>query len=364
MEIRQIMDKTQWDGFLAGHKHTPFAQSWAWGEILVADGKKVERLAIADGEKIIALAQVSYAGLPFGWRYVFCPVGPVILNAAMETEIYRELAKYLMKQKCIFARVEPQETKLAALRPTHDVNPRATLVLDITRPKEEITNGMHPKTRYNIRLAQKKNLIVSDKKDFDGFIALMRSTGERDGFRLHDEAHYRHVFESENVYQLSAYLSEGESAGAIADDSGRAGDRDHSGRAVATAVFIGFGDTFTYLYGASDYDHREFMAPHLLQWEGIVLAKKLGYKHYDFFGVAPKVEVGQSGKLIAAVDSEDFTPSRNAYAYDSRHQYAGVTRFKQGFGGYYIERAGTRDLAISPVKYGIYRFLRVLRRIF
>ena len=59
---------------------------------------------------------------------------------------------------------------------------------------------------------------------------------------------------------------------------------------LATAILVGCGDVFTYLFGASDYEYRNLMAPYLVQWEGIQLGKKLGYKFYDFWGITPPLK--------------------------------------------------------------------------
>jgi lipid II:glycine glycyltransferase (peptidoglycan interpeptide bridge formation enzyme) len=110
-------------------------------------------------------------------------------------------------------------------------------------------------------------------------------------------------------------------------------------------VFIGFGNTFTYLYGASDYEFRNLMAPYLLQWEGMEIGNDFGSTWYDFFGVAPRINEGQE------------------YVYDLKHQYAGVTRFKLGFGGVAHQDPGTYDVVVRPFKYVIYQFVRKLRRL-
>ena len=86
------------------------------------------------------------------------------------------------------------------------------------------------------------------------------------------------------------------------------------------------------------------MAPHLLQWEAIKLAKKEGCKYYDLFGIAPRIN--NEGEK---------------HEYDKRHMYAGVTRFKLGFGGMPVEYPGTFDIKIR--RYFLYNLLRKFRRL-
>ncbi|MFA5128131.1 MAG: peptidoglycan bridge formation glycyltransferase FemA/FemB family protein [Patescibacteria group bacterium] len=312
----------------------PFNQSYEWEEILSREGKEIERLAILDNETPVAEALVEYHRLPFGWRYAFCARGPVFkknVECRMLNEAYRLIAEYLKIKKCIFLRFEPANTindphtKFSILHSV-DINPRATFVLDLRQTPEDLLNKMHPKTRYNIHLAERKGLVVKDDKDADLFMRLMRETAKRDKFRLHVDRHYHEIIFSPMSRQLTVY---------------------YQATPIASAVFTGFGDTFTYLFGASDYNYRSLMAPYLIQWEGIKTGQRSGYRFYDFFGVAPKVEKA----------------SGEEYEYNAKHQYAGVSRFKQGFGGEYREQPGTFDLIISPRKYKLYKLLRALRRL-
>jgi lipid II:glycine glycyltransferase (peptidoglycan interpeptide bridge formation enzyme) len=321
MKIVNITSQVQWDKWLQSHsQNNSFTQSWAWGDVLLSEGKQVERLAIVEGEEVSAQAQIVYSKLPFGWQYAFCPGGPV----TGEEKIYETTLDYLKKNNSVFFRVEP-ENKFKILnfkiQKTIDINPPATLVLDLKKTEEELLAGMHQKTRYNIHLAEKKGLQVNNEKNLEVFWALMNKTGSRDKFSLHQKSHYEKVLESPITHQLTAYFN---------------------GKPVAVAVFVGFGNTFTYLYGASDYENRDLMAPYLLQWQGIKMGKVGGYQKYDFFGVAP-VKDGN---------------------YDTKHQYAGVTRFKLGFGGAPCQAPGTLDLIIKSQKYFIYKFFRLLRRLF
>ncbi|TAN33619.1 peptidoglycan bridge formation glycyltransferase FemA/FemB family protein [Patescibacteria group bacterium] len=331
MQMRVVENSANWP------QNLPFSQSWEWGDILIAEGKKVERLEIEENGAVLAWAQIVYVDLPFGWKYAFCPKGPVgisnfpfserseafpISNCHSERseesldETYKTLIDYLKSKKCVFFRVEPEQVPEGANK-TIDITPRATLILDLIKSEDELLAGMGQKTRYNINLAARKNLRIANEKNADVFIKLEKETAKRDNFKTHPEEHYKKVISSDFVYQLTAY---------------------HENAPVASAVFVGFGGTFTYLYGASDYACRHLMAPYLLQWEGIKLGKKLGYKFYDFFGIAPQGE--------------------------PRHQYAGVTRFKLGFGGAYKEAPGTFDLIINKKKCKVYGWLRKLRRIF
>ncbi len=321
---------SKWDSWLLEQSNVSFAQSMMWGRLLAEEEKDVELLQAVEDGKIFSQALVVAVKLPFGFTYLFSPKGPVI--AGREADVYGAFFDYFRERHFLFWRVEPAENKIPnikyQIKKISDVNPRATTILDIEKTPEEILNGMRQKTRYNIRLAEKKGVTAREEKNWDIFWRLLRITGERDGFRLHDKKHYERIFWSPFSRQLTAWAD---------------------GQPVATGLFVGFGKVFTYLFGASDYNYHRWMAPYLLQWEGIQLAKRLGYSRYDFFGIAPRCRFGE----------ED-----NGYCYDAKHQYAGVTRFKLGFGGGTREALGTFDLIISPWRYKLYQVLRKMRRWF
>lgn len=340
MEVKAIADKLNWDNWLKNNSQChKFAQSWEWGDILLSEQKVVDRLAVLVAGDILAQAQVIYSNLPFGWKYGFCPKGPVFnrnLSFGDYNEVCGQLLKYLAKKNCIFFRIETdQQIACSQQQKTIDINPRATLILDLSRAENELFDDMRSKTRYNIRLAQGKGLQVSDIKDLEKFYQLSQKTAKRDRFSLHPKIHYQRVLASTASLQLSVV---------------------HSGKLVASDVFVGFGNTFTYLYGALDYAARSLMAPYLLQWEGIKLAKQLGYKYYDMFGVAPMVNIQAIGG--------DFKNKQEHYEYDHKHQYASITRFKLGFGGEIREESGTFDLIINQKKYSMYSLLRKANGLF
>lgn len=338
-QIHEIKEKKVWDVAVLTDK-APFTQSWDWGEILIAEGKNVQRLVVEDDNKVVLFAQIVLMNLPFGWKYAFCPKGPVGQNISDET--LTVLKNYLKQQGVIFLRLEPKENNSNNLIKTKEVNPRATLILDLKKSEDELLSAMHAKTRYNIRLAQKKNLEIKNEKNLNIFLELMKKTGSRDNFRLHETKHYEAILISNFCRQINIYSEQ---------------------IPVATAVFIGFGETFTYVFGASDHEYRQLMAPYLLQWSAIQIGKNEGYKFYDFFGVAPACHSRESGDTID--DNKDsHLHGNDNYEFDSNHQYAGVSRFKHGFSGNYHESPGTFDFVINKIGYELYFGLRKFKKLF
>lgn len=330
MNVVEINNPEEWDSILLSLSPEPsFLQSSAWGICLLEEGKSVRAVVVEEHGIRYAAALLVANNLPFGWRYGFCPGGPVFKSSIDAEKINLALAgirSYSKKKKGVFLRIEPTEKfKIAGKKwkQVADVNPAITTVLDVTQSFEKLCAAMHKKTRYCLRAASESNLEIKNEKNPDIFLGLLKQTGERDDFRLHTVAHYAAILNSSNVIQITAYKD---------------------GVAIATAVWFGFAKTLTYLFAASDHTKRDLYAPYALQEAVIKWAQQNKFEKYDFFGIAPRVN-----------DSPEYT-------FDTRHPYAGITTFKTRFGGNLVERPGTYDLIIHRTKYKIYKLLRFLRR--
>lgn len=292
-----------------------FLQSLFWAEMLVRGGEKIEVWQVEDNNQIRASVLLIKKSLRRGLFYWYAPRGPIGDEEAVEF-LLTELKK--SKVGGVFMRIEPAEkltakSILAKLKKSLDLQPKKTLLLDLGLSDDDLLKAMHPKTRYNIKLASKKGVRISEggEQDFTDFWRLMSLTGERDGFRLHGEGHYRNLLSAKKNIKL--FLAS------------------YEGKIIAVGLFCFFGGRVTYLHGASDNEARNLMAPYLLQWEIIKKARAEGYKNYDFYGIDDK-------------------------------KWPGVTRFKNGFGGFTKEYPGTYDFVFKPVIYGLYGFLRKVKR--
>lgn len=259
--------------------------------------------------------------LPKGKSYLYCPRGPKEFTDDFVKKA-KDLAK---KERAIFIRIEPKKLQATSykLEKTINLNPSNTLILDLTKSEDALLSEMKQKTRYNLGLAKKKGVIV--EKTFNPenakiFYEIALTTSARDKFGVHSKKHYKDllgVFGPKKIMVL--YLAR------------------YEGKYIAANIVSFYGNTASYLHGASSNEYRNVMAPYLLQWEAIREAKKDGYQYYDFWGIAP----------------DD----------DPKHKWAGVTRFKKGFGGKQIDYPGTYDLVVSKYWYTIYKVVRFLNRI-
>jgi peptidoglycan pentaglycine glycine transferase (the first glycine) len=190
---------------------------------------------------------------------------------------------------------------------------RNTVRVDLTADDATLLARMKPKTRYNIRLAERRGVAVRSGSidDLAAFYALYEITSRRDGFLIRPFAYYRDVW--------ARFLAAGRGQLLLADVAGET---------IAGLFLFVFGPTAWYMYGASGDAHRESMPGHLLQWHAMRLARELGCTDYDMWG-AP----------------DQFTPDDRMW---------GVYRFKVGFGGETVRGLGAYDFAPRPWLYHLY----------
>jgi len=325
MNIIKIENEDQLNDFVGGQKHSQFLQSWQWGEFQEKVSGIVWRIGVEEGEKLIATVKIIKKSLPIGKSYFYCGRGPVfadgVLNHDSAKLIFDEIEKLAKDEMVMFLRFDPTFSvneffSEGQITSTLDVQPSKTLVLDLSKTEEELLKEMHQKTRYNIKLSEKKEvkIIETDINRFEEFWNLLDQTSGRDNFRPHGRSYYQKMLGLEKNF-IKLFFAE------------------YNGSPIATGVFSFFGDTVTYLHGGSSNESRELMAPHLLQWHCIKKAKELGFKYYDFHGI-------------------------------DEAKWPGVTRFKKGFGGEEINYPGTFDLIYDQGWYSIYKMVRKVRRSF
>lgn len=315
MSVKYLQNKNQWNEFVMKN-HGSFLQSYEWANFQYHFGREVDFLAVENAGEIIAGTSIIKYDLPANRHYFFSPYGPVVSHA----DILDEIQKIAAKKKVIFWRYEQKqeidEHKVKAVHPEH------TLLLDIlTKGEEKLLSEMKSKTRYNIHLAEKKGVkikISNDIKDLDFFYDLVQKTAERQKVNFHSKLYYQTMFhELIDSQMLKLYLAE------------------YQNKIIAANLIVNFNDTVTYLHGGTDNDYRDVMAPHLLQWRAICDAMYAGYKYYDFFGIAP--------------------------SDDPHHPWAGITRFKKGFGGYEKIFSGTYEYALNNLWYRAYRLIKKIK---
>ncbi|MFA6534150.1 MAG: peptidoglycan bridge formation glycyltransferase FemA/FemB family protein [Patescibacteria group bacterium] len=337
-----ITDRKLWDDFILAHGGG-FLQSWDWGELQQSTGRQVFRLGLLSDGQLSGAAQVIRHALPFGQSYFYCPRGPVITHPKYLEPLLTRIKDFAAEHHALFFRFEPiispesgvrsPEEKNSANRQitnikyqiTKPVQPKQTLILDLTKSLDELLAALHPKTRYNLRLAEKRGVTVREGSgdiDFEIFWRLLKQTYSRQKTGHHPKSYYYHIFSAGSShqpcpvgganFQVKLYLAE------------------RGKQPLAANLVYFYGGTAVYAHGGSDHNERALMAPQLLQWRQITEAKTLGYQHYDLWGIDPI-------------------------------RWPGITRFKLGYGGQTVDYPGAFDLPLRKFGYGLYRLARKLR---
>ncbi len=285
-------------------------QSWAWGEFRASMGIDVVRLNSW---------QLTFHTIPHTpWSIGYFPKGPMPTK-----EMVDELTNIGKQKRAIFIQIEPNVIENWKLkiencglrRSHHPLFTKYTFILDLTKSEDELLQSMHPKTRYNMKVAQKHGVVVKEdnsKEAFEAYLKLTRETTERQGFYAHTELYHRHmwnILHKEGIAHLWTAT--------------------HKGEVLAAWIMFVWKDTVYYPYGSSSRNHREVMAPNLLLWEIARWAKRKELKKFDLWGA-----------LGPDPDTND--------------PWYGFHRFKEGYHPDFVEFVGSYDLIINPFLYRFY----------
>ncbi len=339
MRLQQLTEsqQEQYQSFVQANGY--FLQSWDWGDFQKSLGQQVVRFLVFDdlGKVVMSAQFLIHAAL--GKKYFFAPYGPVVLEGldkdvvSVATEfLFTELKKLF--PDLLFARIEPFVNndgaelmgKFKGIQKSLDLNPHQTLVLNLEQPLEQILTAMHPKTRYNIKVAEKKGVTVkvleSSDVNLENAVQLFITSSNRASIRAFPKKYYS---------DLINYFSEANNRDIKAKLYTAWSDQD----LIAANLMLYYKDTAVYLFGGTAGIKRNLMAPYLLHFQAINDAQAAGLKSYDFWGVEP----------------------------DPNHPWYGFSKFKLGFGGEVIKRSGTLDFVLEPAWYNVYKILRVLNRL-
>jgi peptidoglycan pentaglycine glycine transferase (the first glycine) len=333
MELRFSLNREEYTAFVQSRQHTPFTQSWEWGELCENEGMQVFRFGVEDEGRLIMTASVVLKHLFLGRTYLYVPRGPV-WEENVSKEKWEECLKVFLsgaRDICyqtantqeLFIRIEPNimfDTRIRFIH-TADIQPSREYATDLTIPEENFLAGCHKKLIYNSRLAEKKGVKIERVNDIQKLWHLLNLTAERHSIKTHSLSHYM---------QMSSMQTR--------DCATELWCAYYNNIPIAGVVSVVYGDTAYYVHGGSDHAYRQMMAPDLLHMELIKLYRSRGIRYYNFGGVAPME--------------------------DSNHPLTGVTIFKKKFSGEEIVWPGTFDYVYDTFFYKMYIILRRFRRLF
>ena len=324
-----LVSFSEWQSFLNQYPAVHVLQSAEWGELKKAFGWDV--LRIVTGSEGV---QLLFRRLPFGFTIAYAPkplAGASFFSAS--PTFLAEVDRACRQKRAIFLKIELdawqdqivdiQLSNWYLIKSPHNIQPPSTIVISLTDSEDDILARMKQKCRYNIRLAEKKNIVVRPWNDLDGFHQLMQVTGGRDGFGVHSLEYYRKAYELFHPSCTAELL--------VAE---------FEGKPLAALMIFAVGHRSWYLYGASNDEERNRMPTYLLQWRAMQWAREQGCTEYDLWGVPDEDET---------ILEEQFETRRDGLW--------GVYRFKRGFGGQVLRAHQAFDRVYIPIFYRLYLWL-------
>ncbi len=308
-------------------------QTWEWGEFQELEGHKVYRLGIFDQQKLVGGYTLSFHQIP----HTNFSIGTILRGPKINKDMIENIGKIGKNENSIFIKIEPDEIEkiydnknqllknksIVLNYPGLATSPKVafyphSFIIDLKKSEDQLLSDMSPKTRYNIKIANRYGVTITHStkdEDFEIYLKMLFDTTRRQGFYLHSENYHRQqwsILKKTTIPEI--FLAS------------------YQNQTLAAFMVFKLKDRLFYPYGASLDTHREVMAPTLLMWEVIKYGQSLGLKSFDMWGgLAP-----------------DASPTAPGF---------GFHRFKQGFGGNLVQFTGTYDLIINPQYYKIYNIV-------
>ncbi len=309
-------DRGNWDEFIS-ENGGDFLQSWDWGDLQGLEGSVVRRFSVHEGAAHVASFQVHSQKTRLG-DYLYVPHGPVFKSGyVLDSSAQKDFAEFLktIDQKIMFILCEPlHASDLSDFQNFKNLQPRKTLIIDLTRVIEEIRKDIAYSRRQGIGFAVKKGVLISHGKTSeyrDAFVGLIKKTSARHDFGIFNASHYDAILKFLPTEIFTAT---------------------HEGNFLAAAQVIFWGNTVTYLHAGSDDANKKLRAPDLMIWTIIEEAKKRGFKKFDFWGI-------------------------------DEQRWPGVTMFKKSFGGSETEFSIGKIVVNDPIRFLAYTIYKKLRTI-
>ncbi len=320
-----LITEETWQAFMIAHPDAHILQTAEWGQFKGHYGWNAKYVVHGDTG-----AMVLFRRLPFKRALAYVPKGPVgpDWNALLP-----EIIDLARQEGAFLIYIEPdagqdcprcEQLEAAGFSPSAvSIQPRQTVLISLEGEPDDWLQAMKQKTRYNIRLAEKKGVKVERSTDVDAFVSLMEVTGERDEFGIHSASYYQRVFNyfapQENCAMFIATYDE---------------------QPLAAIMVFSRGDRAWYFYGASNNLERNRMPTYLLQWEAMRWAAARGVTQYDLWGIPDFPEAQLEDEFTSRADG-----------------LWGVYRFKRGFGGEIVRSAGVYQKVLNQPISAIYHLI-------
>jgi peptidoglycan pentaglycine glycine transferase (the first glycine) len=287
-------------------------QSTSWGELKAATGWSVRRFVLEGG-----VAQVLLKPLPLGLSVAYAPRGPLVAPEHLADAI-AAVREALARERCASLLCDPEAPDDPVIRASLTgmgvraspvfVQPRRTLLMDLSKGDEELFAAMRKKTRQYIHKAERAGVVTEESRDLDRFMKVLSAVGQRDRFAIRSREYFETLLAAFGDRALLMFARLG------ADDAG-------------AMLLVRMADRAWELYGGWSGAHADARPFYLLKWRAMLRMRQLGVRRYDMYGLA---------------DSAD-------------DPLAGVENFKLGYGGEVVEWIGALETPVRRVLYPLWQ---------
>jgi lipid II:glycine glycyltransferase (peptidoglycan interpeptide bridge formation enzyme) len=306
-------------------------QSTGWAEVKAATGWRAERYVLEDGDARVGCVQVLRKRLVRGLDVAYAPRGPLVTDerlpdaiVALRDRLRRgpggagagapsaKRSGFVVSLLCDPEAVDSEALAKALAergirRSPVYVQPRRTLLMDLTQDADTLLGAMRKKTRQYIHKAEREGVVTEKTTDLARFHRVLRTVAERDKFGIHSLEYFASLIEAfGDALHLRMARVDGEDVGAL--------------------LVIRIGDRAWELFGGWSGAHSERRPFYLLKWHSLMQMKELGVRRYDMWGLAEGEEL------------------------------AGVENFKLGFGGEITPWIGALETPVTAFLFPLWRF--------
>ncbi len=320
-------EDAHWDELVESTGHPHILQSRAWADVKRPGGWSARRVVVeGDGERV-GVAQVLLKEIALGRRYAYAPRGPLLRDAALLPKAALAVARSVARDGAAALLFDPEVTAdegvLSGLRRAgclpgrFPVQPRRTLVLDLSREPDALFAEMRRKTRQYVRKAERDGVATEESDDVAAFYEIERVVARRVGFGIHERTYF------ETLWRVLAPRGRANLFFAL-----------HGGKRIAALLVLRWGALAWEMFGGPTGEQAEARPFYLLKWRAMLRLRQLGVRSYDMWGLAE-----------TAKDDDPL---------------AGVENFKLGFGGEQRTHVGAWE---APVRGALFRLWRFASRV-
>lgn len=408
--ILEELSKDEYESFVSNHKASHFMKSYYFAEVMKYKNFIPHYIGLKKGGIIIASALLLEKKMLKKYSYFYCPRGFIIDYSDYEllSSLTIELKKYAKRYNALFIKIDPDIKRhnldidgnidnsynnydlienLKKLGYNHKgygvdfeyEQPRFTFRLDLSRPFEEVYQGMHATTRniLNRNNPYGLELYIGNKENVIDFYKTMKETALRESIAVSGIKYYENFYNILNSNNMSdIYIvkcnigklkktfedlisAQEKEIDEIKNNSTKKTEnklKDYYDKLnklkkdyeevctvkedtiLSSMITAKYKDKVWTVHGGNSTLLRSLNANYLLYYNIIKDAHKNGYKIIDFFGTSGIANPEKSNPIY------------------------GIHLFKKRLGGEYIEFIGEFDLVCRPLLYKLYNVLVPIRR--